>query len=210
MTLLAIALASYLLGSFPAGYLAGRIAGVDVRTKGSGNIGATNVTRVLGKHYGYPVFAIDFLKGLGAVELAVLLVRHPAFPSNSILLSELTATVSCVLGHSFPVWLGFRGGKGVATSAGALFRMMPVAALIVMGVWILIFLLTRFVSVASIAAAISLPVTVAIRAPFKGTDGRIFFVFCTIMAALIVLRHRSNLSRLMSGTEPRFRKSEDQ
>jgi acyl phosphate:glycerol-3-phosphate acyltransferase len=206
-----VALISYLLGSIPAGYFAGRLAGTDIRKHGSGNIGATNVTRVLGKRYGYPVFLFDFLKGLGAVRLSILIGRNDTGDLDFLQLVELVAAVSCVLGHSFPVWLGFRGGKGVATSAGALFGMMPFTALVVIAVWITTFQVTRYVSVASMVAAVSVPITVAIMAQFKKTDDRVFLYFCVVMAAGIVVRHRSNLIRLMRGTEPRFRKKgEDQ
>ena len=118
-------ISSYLLGSIPAGYLAGRIAGIDIRKTGSGNIGATNVTRVLGKRYGYSVFLIDFLKGLVAVRMSILIGERAQLAATSIELIGILAAVSCVIGHAFPVWLRFKGGKGVATSAGAVFALMP-------------------------------------------------------------------------------------
>lgn len=205
-----VALTSYLLGSVPAGYLAGRLAGIDIRNHGSGNIGATNVTRVLGKRYGYPVFLFDFLKGLGAVRLSILIAKNHTIDVDSLQFVQLAAAVSCILGHSFPLWLGFRGGKGVATSAGALFGMMPFVALVAISAWIITFLASRYVSVASIVAAIAVPITVAIMGQFKKTNDRVFLYFSVVMAAVIVLRHRSNFIRLMHGTEPRFRrKSED-
>ncbi len=210
ITFVVITLVGYLIGSFPSGYLAGRLAKIDIRKAGSGNIGATNVTRLLGKRYGYPVFVADFLKGLAAVYISTLIAKHyGAAPADSFQLFELVAAVSAVLGHSFPIWLRFRGGKGVATSAGALFGMMPLTALVTIAVWIVTFQITRYVSVASITAAITLPVLVAIMMRFKQTDDRVFLYFCAAMAAVIILRHRSNISRLSRGTEPRFRKSED-
>ncbi len=139
LTLAAIAIVSYLLGSIPAGYLVGRMAGIDIRKVGSGNIGATNVTRVLGKRYGYPVFAVDFLKGLAAVILSILIAKHTQPGWFSPDLFGITAAVSSVIGHSFPVWLRFNGGKGVATSAGALFGLMPLAALVGALIWFVTF-----------------------------------------------------------------------
>jgi glycerol-3-phosphate acyltransferase PlsY len=208
ITFIAIAAISYLIGSFPAGYLAGRLAGIDIRKQGSGNIGATNVTRVLGKHYGYPVFALDFLKGFTAVGFSALIAKHRGSPPESLQFFQLAAAVSCVLGHSFPVWLRFRGGKGVATSAGVLFAIMPLAAVIVITIWIITFKITRYVSVASITAVLVLPITVAIIMHFKKTDERVFLYFTMAMAAVIIFRHQSNLSRLRRGTESRFQ-SED-
>ena len=126
---LAVALVSYVIGSIPSGYIAGRLAGVDIRSVGSGNIGATNVTRSLGKQYGYPVFAADFLKGIVAICLAQWIGRQFA-GSLSAEPHKVVAAICCVLGNAFPVWLGFRGGKGVAVSAGLLFALMPLAAAI--------------------------------------------------------------------------------
>src|SRR5437867_4268009 len=109
-----ILIASYLLGSIPAGYLAGRLARVDIRKVGSGNIGATNVTRVLGKRYGYPVFLIDFLKGFAAVWMSIVVAQNAQLTGISVELLGILAAICSVIGHSFPVWLGFKGGKGVA------------------------------------------------------------------------------------------------
>src|SRR5947207_4808689 len=133
----AVALVSYLLGSIPAGYLAGRIAGIDIRHAGSGNIGATNVTRVLGKRYGYPVFIVDFLKGLMAVSLSSLIEKRAQAMSAPTELFGIVAAISSVIGHAFPVWLSFKGGKGVATSMGALFGLMPLVALIGVAGWVI-------------------------------------------------------------------------
>ena len=126
---LACGVVGYLLGSFPAGYIAGRLAGVDVRSVGSGNIGATNVLRVLGKQWGYPVFLIDSFKGFAAVRLAFLFVtfRPEAKPYAEYF--AILAAIMSVAGHSFPVWLRFKGGKGVATSAGALIGLVPLERL---------------------------------------------------------------------------------
>lgn len=206
LTFATVLIVSYLLGSIPAGYLAGRLAGIDIRRAGSGNIGATNVTRVLGKAYGYPVFAIDFLKGLAAVRASILIARHAQFPETSMELIGIVAAVSCVTGHVFPVWLQFKGGKGVAASAGALFGLMPVALLIGAVVWIGTFQVTRYVSLASITAAIALPIVILIMIFLDQARTMALLYFSICLAAMVILRHRSNLSRLVRGTEPRFKR----
>jgi len=204
LTFAVVVIGSYLLGSIPAGYLAGQIAGIDIRRTGSGNIGATNVTRVLGKRYGYPVFAVDFLKGLGAVKISVLIAARLRPEWSSTEMFGIVAAISSVIGHSFPVWLKFRGGKGVATSAGALFGLMPVGALIGAVIWILIFWMTRYVSVASIATAIALPFIILIMTWLGQTRGKALFYSSIFLAGVVIWRHRSNLFRLMRGSEPRF------
>jgi acyl phosphate:glycerol-3-phosphate acyltransferase len=205
----AVALISYLLGSIPAGYLAGRMAGIDIRKSGSGNIGATNVTRTLGRRYGYPVFAVDFAKGALAVWASIFLGRYVEATPFSTEMYGIVGAISCVLGHVFPVWLGFKGGKGVATSAGALFGLMPLAAAIGAAVWVIVFEVTRYVSLASITAAMLLPLTVLGLTYARHTNGMTLFYFTLCLAAVVVFRHRSNLSRLLRGTEPRFKRSED-
>ena len=199
-----VVIGSYLLGSIPFGYFAGRIAGIDIRNCGSGNIGATNVIRTLGKSYGYPVFALDFLKGFGAVKMSILIATRVQSEWNSPEMFGIVAAISSVLGHSFPVWLRFKGGKGVATSAGALLALAPVAALIGVAIWILTFWLTRYVSVASIAAAAALPLIILITTWLSRTTGKLLFYSSLYLAAVVIWRHRSNLSRLIRGTEPRF------
>ena len=202
----AVALVSYLLGSIPAGYIAGRIAGIDIRHAGSGNIGATNVTRVLGKRYGYPVFIVDFLKGLMAVSMSILIEKRAQPVSAPTELFGIVAAISCVIGHAFPVWLSFKGGKGVATSMGALFGLMPFMALIGIAVWVITFEVTRYVSVASMTAALAVPISILILMPLKQTGGAVLLYFSICLAALVIFRHRSNLSRLVRGTEPRFKR----
>ena len=206
LALIITGFAGYLIGSIPAGYIAGRVAGIDIRTAGSGNIGATNVTRILGKGYGYPVFAVDFLKGLAAVIISVSMGQCAQPISVPVELFGIVAAVCCVLGHSFPVWLRFKGGKGVAASAGALFGLMPRAALIAVAVWLIIFYLTRYVSVASMIAALAVPITI-LSMMFLGQRGETALLYFSIcLAAVVIIRHRSNLSRLARGTEPRFKR----
>ena len=183
LTLAVVGIGSYLLGSIPFGYLAGKIAGIDIRKVGSGNIGATNVVRALGKRYGYTVFALDFLKGFGAVTISMSLVTdtRPEWISAEII--GIFAAVASVIGHSFPLWLKFRGGKGVATSVGALFGLVPLAAVIAVIIWISIFWFTRYVSVASVVTAIALPFVILIMTRVNEIRGSALFYFSVGMAA---------------------------
>jgi len=201
---IACGLVGYLFGSFPAGYFAGRLAGVDVRASGSGNIGATNVLRVLGKKWGLPVFAIDAFKGFASVRLAFILVKSwpEAMPYAEYF--AILAAIMSVVGHSFPVWLRFKGGKGVATSAGALVGLMPFAVPLVLLVWVVVFEITRYVSLASVIAAIALPIVVSLLARWKFVDTSALIYFSFMITLLVLWRHRSNLSRLLKGTEQRF------
>ena len=204
LTLTGVLLGSYLLGSIPFGYVAGKIRGIDIRKIGSGNIGATNVVRVLGKRYGYSVFVLDFLKGFGAVKISMSIATdaRPEWASPEIF--GIFAAIASVIGHSFPVWLKFRGGKGVATSAGALFGLIPLAALIGVLIWVLIFWFTRYVSVASVVAAATLPLVILIMTRLNQIHGNSLFYSSLGLAAVVMWRHRSNFSRLMHGSEPRF------
>ncbi|MFL6499728.1 MAG: glycerol-3-phosphate 1-O-acyltransferase PlsY [Candidatus Udaeobacter sp.] len=198
-----IIIVSYLLGSIPFGYMAGRIAGIDIRNAGSGNVGATNVVRVLGKRYGYPVFALDVLKGFAAVKISMAICgQHPEWNSPEI--SGMVAATSSVLGHVFPPWLKFKGGKGVATAAGALLALTPIATFMGVAVWIIVFWLTRYVSLASVVATVALPILILIFGAPDRHSGTLLAYCSVCVAALVVWRHRSNLSRLLRGTEPRF------
>ncbi len=204
-TIAVVVLVGYLIGSVPAGYLAGCIAGIDIRKVGSGNIGATNVLRFLGKRYGYPVFLFDFLKGVAAVEMSFLIFDR-YHPVGSRELCAILAGIASVIGHSYPLWLSFKGGKGVATSVGVVFALLPFAALIFAIVWITTFLTSRYVSVASIAAAIALPVTVGALLYAKQLSQPVLLYFSICLAVVVIVRHRSNVSRLLHGTEPRFQR----
>ena len=203
IALLAIVVFGYLIGSIPFGYIIARFAGVDIRTLGSGNIGATNVVRSLGKKYGYPVFVLDFLKGFAAVKLAMLLGTH--FETTvSAELAGIAGGICSVIGHSYPVWLGFKGGKGVATSGGVVFGLMPIVALIAAGIWILVFQFTRYVSVASIAAVVSIPCACGAMLALGYLHARVLLYFALAISAIVIIRHRSNFSRLLHGRESRF------
>jgi glycerol-3-phosphate acyltransferase PlsY len=204
VTLAVLLLGSYLLGSIPFGYLASRLAGIDIRQAGSGNVGATNVVRVLGKRYGFPVFALDFLKGFAAAKISMLMApgRPPEWDSPEIF--GILAAISSVVGHLYPPWLKFKGGKGVATSAGALLALTPAATLIGVAVWIIVFWLSRYVSLASVTAAIALPIAILAVSWHDQSKVKTLVYSSTCVAGVVVWRHRSNLSRLMRGTEPRF------
>ena len=202
---------AYLLGSIPFGLLLGRLGGMDVRQHGSGNIGATNVWRVLGPKFGSATFLLDAGKGFLAVRLAENIawarVPHPV-PEDYLAYATVFAALSCIVGHTFPVWLKFKGGKGVATSLGVLLAVVPpLATGVVLAVWVATFALSRYVSLASILAALALPITVGSLLYLNAIQGRAYFAFACAAAFLVVRRHRENIKRLFAGTENRFKKS---
>jgi len=158
----------------------------------------------LGKKFGYPVFILDVAKGLVAVRLAATIATAEQSTPEVTDLCVAVAAIFSVIGHSYPIWLGFNGGKGVATSIGSLFGLNWIVALVVCGVWIIVFQVTRYVSLASIIAAIALPVTIVAMLLLQQLQTPILFYFGLCLTAIVVLRHRSNLSRLVKGTEPRF------
>ena len=209
VTLAVFLLGSYLLGSIPFGYLAGRLQGIDIRQAGSCNVGATNVVRVLGKGYGYPVFALDCSKGFAAVKIAMLMATGRPPEWNSPEIFGILAAICSVLGHLYPPWLKFKGGKGVATSAGALLALTPVATLIGVAIWITVFWLTRYVSLASLTAAVVLPIVILVVSSPDQNKRKPLVYSSVCVAAVVVWRHRSNLSRLIRGTEPRFTRKGD-
>jgi len=188
---------SYLLGAMPVAFLLGKAKGVDLRKHGSGNLGATNVNRVLGKRWGVLCFALDFSKGLLPALVARLWVQHANVEAPEVV--PVLAAAAAVVGHIWPVYLGFRGGKGVATTLGAVLALAPLAVAAAMFSWYLVFLLSRYVSLASIVAAAVLPLAALLGQ--SSTPTRLLLV---VLAALIILRHRSNISRLLQGTESRF------
>jgi len=193
--------AAFLIGGIPFGYLAGRMKGVDLRREGSGNIGATNAIRVLGKGWGIPVFILDVLKAV--VPLLVVKAwagRAPELFPWGVEFMAITVGAAAVLGHNFCPYLGFKGGKGMATSAGVLLALMPWSCLACVGVWVGLFFGTRYVSVASIGAAVVLPV--ATWWAYPGMHG--YFSLALVLGVLAVWRHRSNITRLRAGTENRF------
>ena len=203
MPWLLIAILSYLLGSIPWGFLFARAKGIDIRQKGSGNIGAANAVRVMGKKWGYLVFICDFLKGFLAVEISFLLATR--FQIN-LGLASIIAGIMCVVGHDYPAWLGFKGGKGIATLAGVLLAVFPPLVCFSFGaVWVMVFLIGRYTSLASMVAVVT-PIAAAWFVSKSDPDFPFLIGFCILMAALALWRHRSNIVRLLNGTENRFGK----
>ncbi len=201
------AIGAFLLGSIPNGFLVAKTRGIDIREHGSKNIGATNVLRVLGKGPGYLVFLLDAGKGVAAVLLGWLMTHPEAAQTREI--GGIVGGISCILGHSFTPWLGFKGGKGVATTAGVLLTLLnPLVLLAVLAVWLAVFFTTRFVSLASIAAAIALPVAVWAIVLRTNPGATPLLVFSILVGLLVILRHKTNIERLLNGTESRFSKKE--
>jgi len=208
IVVIAIIVGAYLIGSIPSGYLAGLSKGVDLRKVGSGNIGATNALRVLGKKWGYAVFAADAFKGWLTVTLA-LLVGERFLPDYAIPCGVLAAGF-CVIGHNFPVWLGFKGGKGIATSGGIMIGLFPIwVFLFGITVWTVLFFTTRYVSIASIGAAVSLPTSSAVLT-LMGLCDWLRVAIAGILCLLALWRHKPNIERLLAGTEKRFEKKRPQ
>jgi acyl phosphate:glycerol-3-phosphate acyltransferase len=200
MTWLLIFVLSYLIGSVPWGYLFARLKGVDIRQHGSGNIGTANVLRVMGKKWGYLVFLCDFFKGFLSVKLGSLIAAY--FLVN-VGLGSVIAAVACVLGHDYPIWLGFKGGKGIATLAGTVLSLFPPLVFVSFGVvWIAVFLISRYTSLASISAVVALPIAAYLIV--AKTDLPLLLGFSVLMAALAIWLHRANIARLLNGTENRF------
>ncbi|HEY8962401.1 MAG TPA: glycerol-3-phosphate 1-O-acyltransferase PlsY [Luteolibacter sp.] len=221
-------LVAFLLGSIPFGLLIAKAKGIDIRQHGSGNIGATNVLRVVGKKYGITCLLLDALKGFLPTALAISLIRIAGrtsqidfgLPDAWVLhvsqADALTAQIAhiatglcAILGHNYSPWVGFKGGKGIATSAGGLLALMPAGVGILIVLWVLLFVTTRYVSVASVGAAAALPVVTILGSWFHGrikdgTWNKPLFVFSIVIGALAIWKHRTNLHRLMKGTENRF------
>lgn len=227
-------LLAFLLGSIPFGLIVAKLKGIDIRQHGSGNIGATNVFRIVGKKYGITCLLLDALKGFIPVVIAMNLVRitgrdpqfHLAFldayhlllPATEQLKGQLVhvlTALAAVLGHNYSPWIGFKGGKGIATSAGVLIALMPAAVVILLLVFIITLVTTRYVSVASMVAALVLPVMTHLGARFHktaegislweaGTWNKPLFFFSVLIAVLAIWKHRANIVRLREGTESRF------
>jgi len=195
------ALAAYLLGSIPTGYLVAKAKGIDIRSVGSGNIGATNVFRILGKGAGIFVLLADAAKGLFAVWLGSEFLTPWSSPESAIEIHGVVAGISAILGHNYTCWLKFKGGKGIATTAGVLIALTPMAFLVVLAVFILVFAVSRYISLASITAAFCLPFAVWV---LKGTP--IMIGVMAALGALAIYKHKANIGRLLSGTENRFGK----
>ena len=211
--LYALAIASaYLLGSIPFGLVLAHTQGVDLRSTGSGNIGATNVSRALGKKWGYACCVLDVLKGLLPMLITLWLIRPRmmAADGKEIHFIALWLAVACaaILGHIFPVYVGFRGGKGVATSFGVALGLWPyytICALIVLVIWVSLILKSRYVSFASILASITFPILLILFIVLRETwtFGRLWplVIIAVIIPWAVLIRHRENIQRLKQGTE---------
>lgn len=204
----AIVIGAYLLGSIPWGFIIGKIHGIDIRTVGSKNIGATNVTRCVGKWSGKLCFLLDFLKGMLPVLAAQFIPL--AIPEHQKVYVVIAVLFATVFGHMFPVFLKFKGGKGVSTAAGAVMALNPAALLVALVVWVVVFLASRYVSLASIAAAAVLPVVAwvfkLLNVGSALAHSREVLIFLTVISVLAIIRHRSNIQRLLNGEENRFGK----
>ena len=193
-----LAVAAYLVGSIPTGFLVAKAKGIDIRAVGSGNIGATNAFRVLGKGAGSFVLLFDVFKGWAAVMLLVPLFTRMNLCDDRESV-RLLAGLSAVLGHNYTCWLKFKGGKGIATSSGVLLAWMPPVFLTILAVWIVTFYASKYVSLASIAAAVALPISaLAWRSSWT------YFGVSLCLAVLAIYKHKPNILRLLAGTENRF------
>jgi glycerol-3-phosphate acyltransferase PlsY len=204
MQLVAAIVASYLLGSIPAAYLAGRSRGIDLRKHGSGNLGATNVIRVLGTKIGMLVFAVDMAKGAIPVAFFPRWVPVAAMPLGSSTLVAILCGIAAIIGHVRPLYLMFgRGGKGVATAAGVFLALAPVQTILALLIFTVVLLSSGFVSLGSLTSAATLPVllgvTVGIRSPL--------FAISIVVALFVFWTHRANIARLRNGQEHRFGKA---
>ena len=207
-------LAAYVIGATPFGVLLARAKGVDLLKSGSGNVGATNVGRVLGRRWGYLCFVLDVAKGLLPVLVVGVLLRPEQVPGGALVHPEIARQaawllVACgaICGHVFSFYLGFRGGKGVATGLGVVLGIWPyftVPGLAALAIWVAVTLTTRYVSVGSIAAAAAFLPLVAgycVIRHWQPSELWPLLLFTSAMVALIIIRHRTNISRLLQGTE---------
>lgn len=218
------ALSACLIGAIPFGYIIGRMHGKDIRKEGSGNIGATNVTRVIGKSWGRLCFLLDFLKGALPVLVITFLTPKPLFPwlvkclpesclgmmgcvSDPYEILPSVAAFAAVCGHIWPVYLNFRGGKGVSTAAGAILALNPLSIIAAGILWVIVFYSTRYVSLASVLAAAAMPfaaILLSVAGISHSPVPEIVLFF--LLAILTIVKHSSNIRRLLQGTENRFEK----
>lgn len=202
MAYILTAAVAYLLGSIPTGFLVAKARGVDIRTVGSGNIGATNVFRQLGVPAGVFVLLMDALKGWLAVVIAARFICLWLYPAAGELARDwlqIEAGLAAVLGHNYTCWLYFKGGKGIATSAGVLVALVPLALVIILAIWVLVLAASRYVSLASILASFALPFAAALT-----RQSLTLVIVTALMAILAIYKHKANIRRLLNGTENRF------
>ncbi|MCD4813339.1 glycerol-3-phosphate 1-O-acyltransferase PlsY [bacterium] len=197
LKIIGILLVSYGIGSIPFAYVYGKIRGVDIRTQGSGNPGATNIMRVFGVFSGILVLLADAAKGY----LAVVIIAGWAVTGNPDLL-KVACGLAAIMGHTFTFFLRFKGGKGVATTCGVFLGLAPLATLLVLIPFVVVVALTRYISAGSLVAALSFPAIIW----FVGETGHqyLFFYVSVLSALMIVLKHRANIGRIVKGTENKF------
>ncbi len=197
---LVIGIAGYLFGSVPWAFIIGKINGIDIRKQGSGNVGATNVMRVLGRKWGILCFVLDFLKGLLPVLAVKILTEAP----DALV---ITAGLSTVAGHIWSVFLKFKGGKGMATGGGVLVGIAPYSFICTGLIWLILFYSTRYVSAASVIAAAALPISSFIFSKTGiWTLSTPFQIFFLVLAIVTIAKHHTNIGRLINGTEHKFEK----
>ncbi len=201
-----VILLSYLIGAVPFGLLVARSRGIDIRQVGSKNIGATNVLRSVGKKWGALTLALDALKGFVPAAFFPMLGKMCCGDFQPLENLDLWCGVAAILGHNYPVYLGFKGGKGVATSAGVLLGVAPLAAGLGIVIWVTLFFVSRYVSLASIGACVAIPAAAWFLYIRKGI---VLPAALTLLGVLIIWRHRANIQRLVAGTEHRFVKKSD-
>lgn len=189
------ALLAYVVGATPFGFLAGKMKGIDIRDHGSGNIGATNVIRTLGKPIGITVLILDIFKGMIPVIIAKVLSDDSAV--------HIATAIAAILGHNYTFWLGFKGGKGIATTAGAVIPILTLPILVAIAAWLVFVKATRYVSVASIAAALAIPITLSIQNFISGEWDWVVFGLAAFVCILAIWKHRANIGRLRRGEENR-------
>jgi glycerol-3-phosphate acyltransferase PlsY len=211
MKIIVVCLEAYLIGSIPFGYLIVRLtAGADVRETGSGGTGATNVSRRAGKLAGVLTLVLDALKGAAAIAIARFVFGNAIFGASASAPDwqwwVAAAGVIAIAGHCFPIWLGFRGGKGVATGVGVFLMLAPLSVVVAAMIFLLVVLLTRYVSLGSIIAAATIPLIIWLRPSFTTADSYKPTLMAAIVGgALIIFMHRANIAGLISGTESKFR-----
>lgn len=202
LQLLLLTLLAYLLGSVPFGLLLAKTKGIDIRTQGSGNIGATNVLRCMGKPLGITCFVLDVFKGCFPAKFFPIIISilcpNTVNPGLGILFGA-----AAILGHNFPIFLKFKGGKGVATSAGVLLGVAPLTVVIGLATWAAVFFASGYVSLGSIIAALAVVATGWVRVSHYGV---VIAIALTLLGVLSIYRHRTNIQRLIAGTENKFEK----
>jgi glycerol-3-phosphate acyltransferase PlsY len=209
MEFVILIIGAYLLGSIPFGLIIARVHGKDLRSIGSGNIGATNLSRALGRKWAYLCFFLDAVKGLGPMLAATYILSSP--PSIAQLFLALAVGCAAVLGHIFPIYLKFRGGKGVATSFGVALGLWPyytICSFFAVGVWAVTVLIWRYISLASIVASVAFPVTltlmIALIPNWNFVNLWPLLIAAIAIPVMVIVRHRENIKRLIAGTESKI------